>query len=83
MKTQRTVYTNEAEAAAARRAAQRKKFVPFSAANLPWRVVVSGKIVACFDSELDAKGFSKARYGEKGSVEPRTKARPYKEKVAN
>lgn len=83
MTTQRRVYKNESEAAIARRSSNRKKFVPFSASKLPWRLVVDGKIVACFFSEEDARGFSKARYGEEGYVEARTKATPYRKRSKN
>lgn len=78
MSRPRWVYKNESEAVAARRLAGREKYAPFSSARLPWRVVVEGNIVACFLLEADARGFSKARYGELGYVEPRTKATPYK-----
>jgi hypothetical protein len=55
-------------------------YTPFSAAQLPWRVVVDNKIIACFAHEKDARGFTAARYKEIGHVESRTKARPRKVK---
>jgi hypothetical protein len=64
-------FSSLAERRAGRAAQNREWHRPFSAQEMPWRVVVDGYLVALFVDERNARGFARARYGDDAIVERR------------